>query len=376
MSEATIFLKWVRYAVDVALREQTFVIINMDETGISNVETKSPGLRPRCRPHQAQIHRVADAMDRSNVKTTLLAAVCNSARLQPHLPQVVLPKYTKGARPPHRLLAKMAATGEPLEYWHGSGGYATTKILKKWATRVRSVVHSFNSDAWILLVWDCSQVHFNVEIATRLKRLGILVVMIPAKLTSLLQICDVYVFRELKNRLRMHQSFLRMTASGSRLEVGDWISCCGNAVREVVVSRCWEDAFDKMGLGCDVASIEGRARRAVHPDLVTPALPKRAELARLTNKELGGDMFRRVHKILINHFLEVRDLLPNTSPPRGALVPVPDLEPARKRQRHDADAPWDLNLANHLLASSARESAVPHGRAPAINRYLFVGDEV
>ena len=51
--------------------------------------------------------------------------------------------------------------------------------------------HSFDPDAWILLIWDCSQVYLNEDVARHLRCLGILVIVVPAKLTWLLQVLDV-----------------------------------------------------------------------------------------------------------------------------------------------------------------------------------------
>lgn len=370
LCQATIFLKWVRFATDIVLNNRTFVIINMDETSLSNVDVQSPGLRCRCQPHERRVRRAFDATDRTDVKTVLLASVCDSANLQPLLPQVVLPKYTKGCRPPQHVLEKCAATGQPIEYWHGSGGYATIDIIKRWAKKVRSVVHSFNPDAWILLIWDCSAIHLSVDLAQYLKRLGILVIFVPAKLTWMLQVCDVYVFHELKTRLRMHKSFLRMTSSRGRLEVGDWITCCGAAVRDVIVNRSYEEAFDKMGLGGDISLMAGRARRGVHPDLVHPALPTRAEFAQLTNRQQDTAGFRLLHKITVGHMIEVHERHPDVPPPQGAHIMLADVAPAKKKQRHEAGVAWDEAIENHLMASSSVAFALPQGRAQAINHHL------
>ena len=75
--------------------------------------------------------------------------------------------------------------------------------MKKWAVRVRIISHSFNREAWILLVWDCSQVNLNEDVAPHSRRFGIPVIVVPAKLTWLLQVLDVCDFQMLKTRVRM-----------------------------------------------------------------------------------------------------------------------------------------------------------------------------
>lgn len=369
--KALIYYNWVRFATDIVLDGRSFVVINMDETAISSVDDLNDGLRTRRPPQDASRSRPLDPVDRSNFRTTLLASVCDSAALQPLLPQVILPKYTKRASPPQRLLDSYASTGEPIEWWHMTDGYATTPLIKKWATRVRSIVHSFNPDAWILLIWDCSQAHLNADIVSFMRRLGILLVMIPAKLTWLVQVCDVFVFHELKTRLRMHKSFVRMRHAQGMLQAGDWISCCGSAVRDMLVNRSWEDAFDRMGLGANVTDMEGRAAQVVDRDNIRAALPTRAQFGRLVNKAPDTENFRRMHKSIMEHFLHVKSLPIDRAPPRGAEVPLPHVEPAAKRRRVDGHETWDEAMQSHLAMSTYHtlENA-HHGRAAAINRRM------
>ena len=181
--QALIYLQWVRYAIEVVLIGRPYVVLNMDETSLSSIEDQGKGLRT-CRraARGAQTVRRGDVADRSNTKTTLIATVCDNRDLQPYLPQIVLARYTQNAAPPAHLKHECARSGEPLEYWHRTRGFATSDIIKKWAVRVRSIIHSFNPEAWILLVWDCSQVHLNEDVARQLRRLGILAIVVPAQI--------------------------------------------------------------------------------------------------------------------------------------------------------------------------------------------------
>lgn len=360
--------------MDIVLAGRLYVVLNMDETSINTVQDSGVGLMCARRvTRRAAPLRPPDMPDRSNVKTSLLALVCDSPALQPYLPQIVLAKYTKTAAPPQWILDACAATGEPLEYWHGSGGWANTATIKAWATRVRSVIHSFNREAWILLVWDCATTHLNLDVVRHLRLLGILVVVIPAKLTWLLQTLDVHVFRELKERMRAQLTFLRMSSEAGNLSVGSWISCCGAAVRDVLVNRDWAENFDHMGLGEFVEDLHGRVRRAVPPAAVHPALPTRAQFARMVNRGADGENLRRLHATIVGHFLQVHRL-PRDTPPRcGAVVPLqPDVPPALKRPRRDVaeEAQWEELLDEHFRRTASELQAHPHGRGPAVQRTL------
>ena len=125
--QALIYLQWVRYAIEIVLCGRSYVVLNMDETSLSSVEDQGKGIRT-CRRGARGAHTVRrrDSADRSNTKTTLVAAVCDNRDLQPYLPQIVLARYTQQGAPPAALAAAYADSGEPLEYWHRTGGFATS----------------------------------------------------------------------------------------------------------------------------------------------------------------------------------------------------------------------------------------------------------
>ena len=350
---------------------RSYVILNMDETSLSTVEDQGKGMRTcrRAASGQAAV-RQADAGDRSNTKTTLLATVCDNRDLQPYLPQIVLARYTQNATPPNHLVNACARSGEPLEYWHRTRGFATSAIIKKWAVRMRSIVHSFNSDAWILLVWDCSQTHLNDDVARYLRRLGILVILIPAKLTWLLQILDVCVFKALKTQIRIEKTSMRCMDPEGKLRVGSWILSCASAVRDVIVDRCHEDAFERMGLGASLDSITGRVRRAVTPAEVVPRLPTRREFARMVNRRNDTDGLRNLHATIVGQYFSVQRLPPGTGPSQGAIVPLPNVAPATKRFRmaDHAGLTWEQAMDREIEVMAVDRHRRPHGRRVAVQR--------
>ena len=322
--------------------------------------------------------RQGNVADRTNTKTTLLATVCDNRDLQPYLPQIVLARYTQNGTPPAPIVRACAQTGEPLEYWHRTSGFVTSALIKKWAVRVRSITHSFNPDAWILLVWDCSQTHLNVDVARYLRRLGILVILVPAKLTWLLQVLDVCVFKALKTRIRMEKTSMQCSDPEGRLRVGSWIMSCASAIRDIIVDRCHEDAFERMGLGESVDSITGRVRRAVDPAEVQPRLPTRREFARMVNhRNADTPGFRALHASVMGHFIVVQRLPAGAGPSQGAFVPLPHVAPAKKRFRmaDRGDLPWEEALDREVEAMAVDRHRLPPGRRIAVQRGLPLPEE-
>ena len=173
--------------------------------------------------------------DRQDVRTCLLGAVCNDPALQPHLPQVVLPSYSKHVKPPAEVFNEYKNTSAPLEYWHDTNGWTSSTTIKRWLTRLRSVVSSFNALMWIVVVWDCASVHLNEDVMRHARRLGILVLYVPAGLTHRLQVLDVYIYAYLKRRVREHMLRLQRQSEQGELSRHGRIQSVGKAIHEAIV---------------------------------------------------------------------------------------------------------------------------------------------
>jgi hypothetical protein len=343
-SQVQIFLNWTRFVVEDVMQGRPHVFINMDETSVSSIKHSGKGLVALNKVKRDNMwSQPRQTQDRTDVKTSLMGTVCDCPALQPFLPQAILPKYTKRGVPPQRFLDAYSITGSPFEYWHGSVGWTDSCIMMKWATRLRSVVSSFNSDAWIVLIMDCSHVHLNVQTIAHLRRLGILVLMLPARLTWLCQLLDVYVYSELKSLIRTGQCALRLSSHNATLNVGAWIDVNARAIREVIVDRDWQDSFAKLGAGDSVFAMNSDLQSYVAAEDVTPSLPTIAQFARMVNRPIHTEITVRLHSMVVGGFLDLHKLPLNASPGPGAMVHLPHLPAATKRARPAPadDAPWE-----------------------------------
>lgn len=331
----------------------------MDETGVSTRHRRVQGLlRPRSARQQGQPGRSQDRPDRTDTKTSLIGCVTDQPELQPLLPQVFLAKYTGARHPPHWMTVACAAAGFPLEYWHGTSGSSTPTIVQNWATRLRSVVHTFHDDAFILLIWDCHSSHLDLGTVRHLQMLGILTVFIPAKLTWLLQQLDVYVYSELKATIRNIESQERLASDTGQLGPGAWITNTARAVDHVLVSRDWSDEFDRLGAGATVASLKPEVRRYLNGIPVQPRLPSRVDMATLMNRQADSENFRAIYASLLTPVLQLHHQHHDQAPRRGARVPLPVVPPAQKRRRviagpdldHAAVVAEHLRIVDDLIA--------------------------
>lgn len=363
LPQVSVFFRWMRYILDVTLKHRPYVILNMDETSLAAVRHGGAGMvSGSLRAARRRVQRPTDPRDRFGHKVTHLGCVTDNPHLQPLLPQVVLPKYTQNAVPPADMRERLSATGFPLEFWHGTAGIASVGVLQAWATRVRSIVHSWNDDAFILLVVDCASCHLSLDFLRHLSRLGILTLLVPAKLTWLLQVLDVSVFGPLKADIRTEEMRIRSRHASGRLLAGDALVAASQSIRRVLVNRDWSDSFDSLGLGL-LGDIELSSSVTPYIDHTCsqPALPTAAELAMITGRPAASATTRTMHSLLVRPALDIAQQPPEARPKRGAYSFLPAsasaVDSVATRRERDAAGDHDRIRASFLRSQS---DATPH----------------
>lgn len=327
-----IFLRWLRFVIEEVLSDRTHVILNADETSLTAVEHSGMGMASGYkRKHSGGRTRPRDCRDRFHTKVTYMAVIADSPELQPLLPQVILPKYTQNSAIPNYILDKYALFGFPFEFWHGSKGAVTPGIMQAWITRLRSAVSSFNSDAWIVLLMDCSTSHLSLLTMAHIRRFGIIVVPVPAKLTWLLQVLDVYVFGVVKKDIRIEESRSRLASDHGGLSRLERMRIATNSIRRHLVNSDWSSAFEKLGAGQENRPTSARVTKYVPPGEITPALPTLQEFADMIARNPHTDTTQRLYRMVISATLDVKKRTLTDGPRAGARIELPFAAPSHRR---------------------------------------------
>ena len=238
------------------MKNRKFVLVNMDETGTAHADTMKRGYSVQEMDDTERRHErygvARGTADYTDMKTSLLGVICNNAALQPHLPQFVLPKFRQKAMPPQYLQDAYDAMGYPLIIKHGTTGWNDDATMREFLLELRSIVYAHDPQLWILLVVDNSRIHVARKMLSYMKSLGILILLIPAKLTWLLQMLDVYVFAEYKRRLRRMTTEAVLSNPEGRMTTGAWVPLLGDATQQILVRADWSRTFSKCGLAADV----------------------------------------------------------------------------------------------------------------------------
>ena len=149
---------------------------------------------------------------------------------------------------------------------------------------LRKVVCAKDPDTWILLILDNCRVRVSRKMLKYIKGLGILLLIIPARLTWLLQMLDVYVFASLKRRMRQQVTEARLEAADGKLMHGKWFRLVGKVTQDVLVKTDWQRTFSKCGLCRHLDQVRPQIRDilAMAPDL-SPSKPSEEQLREIMN---------------------------------------------------------------------------------------------
>ena len=367
-----VFLRWARFLLVQIVWNRQHVVVNMDETQLASVKNHGTGMisgRRKKRTDQRRAPR--DPEDRHHTKVTYMAAVSDSPDLQPLLPQVILPRYTQHASPPPAMLHTYADFGHPFEFWHGTAGATTPGIVQTWMTRLRSIISSFNDRAWIILIMDCDTNHLCVTTMAHLRRLGMIPLLVPAKLTWLLQLLDVFVFGMLKKDMRLEEVRSRESSATGPLAKRERMKFATSSIRRIIINRDWTSAFNKLGYGNFDRPSASHLQQYLPEGGIEPALPTLHQFADLISRPAHTDVTQRLHRMCMRAALDLVDAPLDATPPTGAGITLPasaNATPVPARDDYEHQSADDV-LRRFLHEQDSRPPSLSGERA-ARNVYM------
>ena len=100
----------------------------------------------------------------------------------------------------------------------------------------------------LILVLDCARCHLRGDVVAYASRLNIWIVVVPSKLTFLLQPLDAYAFAPFKRSLVDAYYKARMRAGGNVLNTTGRLRVLVTSIVSVFQERDWAHTFAKVGV--------------------------------------------------------------------------------------------------------------------------------
>ena len=348
-----------------------------------HVAKQNPRLAPGEFPRQrVTLHERRAAM-------THTALICDCPRLQPLLPQMLIcNKNTVRLRDWASLRAALRGN-----VWlvRQTSAWMSAKLLVVLFDLLARFRDDHCPDRVLLLSMDAARIHLQDEVGAAARSRGIRLLVIPARLTWLLQPLDTHVFFRYKRYLRTEYSRRAATSPNGRLDVFGWMQLVTDCIRTVLCGHAWKKSFDDNGFGERQAALSSFILRELDmqaPPTIADTMPSSELLALLFPRRSLADLdafFNMDRPVTaLPALLAPMPTVAALQDARASLPPPPLVDTAppspfphgyrlrestrRVRQRLEDSQRRAPQRSSPAAASSAQPCPVPLQQAPAAPR--------
>lgn len=194
---------------------------------------------------------------------TLVAIICDDPTLQTLLPQVMFVGASCLSQ------AQFATLREELP-----DNVYVKRMPKGWSNAeqhkliicILSMVLAPFSDVQPILTFDAAPLHLTSEVLSEIKAGGLLFMLVPAKLTWLLQPLDTHVFLKLKLHLKQQFAASLVADEPNVNRVARMVRLVVSAIRKVLQGHRWQVAFQQTGMWRDQGLIKNPIKKNLQYD--------------------------------------------------------------------------------------------------------------
>ena len=207
------------------------LLINIDETPIPYHIKPVTGVVKKGFGGQ-----IAVSTNEKRGTASLLATVCNRPSLQHLMPCFLLCNT-------HRLAVRVRnrlVLPDNFVVWRCKSSWSNGASMMRVVSRINRVCEPYKEFCQPVLLLDTASAHIAPETLRFARACCLEVVIIPAGMTPLLQVADVFVFASVKQRLS--QEFQRMRVTQQQVTVRDWIQLLAR-VPGWLQEKSWTEAF-------------------------------------------------------------------------------------------------------------------------------------
>ena len=237
------------------------LIINMDETVVCLFQGASKGIviTGKKRKRDGPVQRVKSSTRRTYL--THAAFICDDPLYQKYLPQFVIgnehtllvrdmPELQRNC-PHHFALIRQKSA------WNNG------RLMCTMVEKLAVALAPFASQVQPILLMDAAKLHWVLAVMNTCGRKGVWPMLVPAKLTWLLQPCDTHMF--LKYKLHLQKAYQRRRSEamiGGALDVKNLLICVYEASKHVLEDISgWKQAFLDDGYGASQTQLSAFRRR-------------------------------------------------------------------------------------------------------------------
>ena len=247
-----LFFVWVAYLKATGYGMDEAIWINIDETPIPYHFGGKKGLRkhPNSK-HECDQMRDKTTLAKVRSKCTMIASIASDTTLQQCLPQVLLPN-AKGQKKKWKAAQEKSKAYKCVRIMEGTTGWITNLCMKSYLRMLKKTVSEHAPGRKIVLMMDAHACHHSIQVLRVVHKWGWRILMIPSKLTYLLQPLDAYVFAQFKRRLHEVHMRSRIDTSDGNQSFEQWVETCFDMITTMFQHIDSKQYFLKCG--CSIRS--------------------------------------------------------------------------------------------------------------------------
>jgi hypothetical protein len=154
----------------------------------------------------------------------------------------------------------------PIHILTKTSGWVNSKHMMTILTQLRRSCRQLSPDINIIVLIDGAAQHISREVLNHASRLHVILLLVPALCTWLLQPLDVYVFSIFKRTLHRKHMQLRMETESGLLTHAGRIRCLQETIQECLITRDWSHTFPACGLSLSATDVKKTIRLYMPPE--------------------------------------------------------------------------------------------------------------
>ena len=210
----------------------------------------------RRKARQAGIDVHPAGRNKQRASLTHVAFICDNTQVQAALPHVFI--GNEKALPSYVLQRIAPRLHTNVRLWRRKSAWVDGDALKDILRLLDAALQPFQSKFQPLLMWDALKAHIKSDVLQCAGRLGIWVIIVPAKITWLLQPADTHCFAKYKAYLRRAYLDSSTKAADGSVDLDGILLAMNAAIREVFQATKWANAFRGNGFGSQQRYVRAR----------------------------------------------------------------------------------------------------------------------
>lgn len=242
-SKALTFWQWCNHLVSECPAGKTVVWVNMDETSVALYNGLRKGNVFFWRHSHDVASEPAQRINRSLLRTnlTMISFCCSEPLLQPHMPHIII--GNENTFKASEFLALLEVSPTNVYLIRQKSAWNNKHVMLRLVALLNLILQRFSNDYYFILGLDAAGCHIVPEVLLAFRASFLKFLLVPAKLTFMLQVLDTHGFRRWKNAFGREYQKKRSASETGQLSISDFLTVIYKSINLIFPTTKWKKAF-------------------------------------------------------------------------------------------------------------------------------------